>query len=342
MKNISFNYFRLLALFLLLPLLPVRTVAQETYVPSPENLEARKLFAERRFGIFIHWGIYSLFAQGEWFMTNANINCREYAKAAQAFYPHRFNAEQWIAAFRDAGAKYVCFTSRHHDGFSMWKTDCSDYHIGNTPYGKDIIARLADACHEADMGFHLYYSHLDWTREDYPIGRTGRGTGRKGQADWNSYFRFMNNQLTELLTRYGKVDAIWFDGMWDHDRDSVPFDWQLTQQYSLIHRLQPACLIGNNHHLTPFPGEDSQLFERDVPGENKAGLSGQEISRLPLETCQTMNGMWGYKVSDTNYKSSAQLIRLLARTAAKGANLLLNVGPQPDGSLPETALARLK
>ena len=342
MKYISFNYFRLLALFLLLPLLPVRTVAQETYVPSPENLEARKLFAERRFGIFIHWGIYSLFAQGEWFMTNANINCREYAKAAQAFYPHRFNAEQWIAAFRDAGAKYVCFTSRHHDGFSMWKTDCSDYHIGNTPYGKDVIARLADACHENDMGFHLYYSHLDWTREDYPIGRMGRGTGRKGQADWNSYFRFMNNQLTELLTRYGKVDAIWFDGMWDHDRDSVPFDWQLAQQYSLIHRLQPACLIGNNHHLTPFPGEDIQLFERDVPGENKAGLSGQEISRLPLETCQTMNGMWGYKVSDTNYKSSAQLIRLLARTAAKGANLLLNVGPQPDGSLPETALARLK
>ncbi|MDY2975174.1 MAG: alpha-L-fucosidase, partial [Alloprevotella sp.] len=193
MKNTSFNFCRFLALFLLLPLLPVRTVAQETYVPSPENLEARKLFAERRFGIFIHWGIYSLFAQGEWFMTNANINCREYAKAAQAFYPHRFNAEQWIAAFRDAGAKYVCFTSRHHDGFSMWKTDCSDYHIGNTPYGKDIIARLADACHEADMGFHLYYSHLDWTREDYPIGRTGRGTGRKGQADWNSYFRFMNN-----------------------------------------------------------------------------------------------------------------------------------------------------
>ncbi len=114
----------------------------------------------------------------------------------------------------------------------------------------------------------------------------------------------MNAQLTELLTDYGPIGAVWFDGLWDHDSDSVPFDWQLSGQYEMIHRLQPSCLIGNNHHQTPFPGEDIQIFERDLPGENTAGLSGQAISRLPLETCQTMNGMWGYKIKDQDYKDT--------------------------------------
>ena len=315
----------------------------QQYVPAPENLKARADFSNRRFGIFLHWGLYSMFAQGEWYMTNANINNREYAKAAEAFYPHNFDARQWVKAIKDAGAGYLCFTTRHHEGFSMWDTQCSDYNIMNTPYGKDIVRQLADACHEQNIGLHFYYSHLDWTREDYPVGRTGRGTGRKGdKQDWPSYYNFMNRQLTELLTNYGKVDCIWFDGVWDHDSDAKPFDWQLEEQYALIHKLQPACLIGNNHHKTPVAGEDIQLFERDVPGENKAGLSGQEVSRLPLETCQTMNGMWGYKIADQNYKSTRELLHLLIRTAGKGANLLLNVGPQPDGNLPAAALSRLK
>lgn len=152
----------------------------------------------------------------------------------------------------------------------------------------------------------------------------------------------MNHQLTELLTGYGDIGAIWFDGWWDHDEDASPFDWQLQQQYELIHSLQPSCLIGNNHHQTPFPGENIQIFERDIPGENSAGLSGQEISRLPLETCQTMNGMWGYKILDQNYKDTPTLIKYLVKTAGMGANLLLNIGPQPNGELPATALERLK
>ncbi len=346
------TYFKPIAL-LLFCLLPAAGMAQEVltapaateatpYVPTAENKAARETFADRRFGIFLHWGIYSIFGQGEWYMTNANINHAEYAKSAQAFFPHRFDAREWVSAIKDAGARYICFTSRHHDGFSMWNTRQSDYNIMNTPYGRDVLKMLADACHEQDMGFHLYYSHIDWTRPDYPVGRTGRGTGRTLRPDWPSYYAFMNAQLTELLTQYGKVDCIWFDGVWDHDQDSVPFDWQLRGQYDLIHRLQPACLVGNNHHGKPFAGEDIQIFERDVPGENRAGLSGQAVSRLPLETCQTMNGMWGYKVVDQNYKSTAELIRLLARTASKGANLLLNIGPQPDGTLPDAALQRLR
>lgn len=306
-------------------------------------MKARKDFADAKFGIFLHWGLYSMFGQGEWYMTNENINCHEYAKVAQAFYPHNFNAHQWIAAIKKSGARYITFTTRHHEGFSMWDTKQSDYNIVHTPYGKDIVKQLVDECHRQQIGIHLYYSHLDWTRDDYPIGRTGRGTGRTaGKANWPVYYDFMNKQLTELLSNYGKINAIWFDGWWDHDQDSIPFNWELPEQYALIHRLQPACLIGNNHHQPPFEGEDIQIFERDVPGENKAGLSGQDISRLPLETCQTMNGMWGYKVKDQNYKTARELIQLLVRTSGKGANLLLNIGPQPDGSLPAVALNRLE
>ena len=282
-----------------------------------------------------------MFAQGEWYMNNDSVDAREYAKAMNAFYPHRFDAQAWVSAIKAAGARYICFTTRHHEGFSMWNTQYSDYNIMNTPYGQDIVRQLADECHRQGIDLHLYYSHIDWTREDYPAGRTGRGTKRLDRADWPTYYRFMNNQLTELLTNYGKIGAIWFDGWWDHDVDSVPFDWELDEQYRLIHRLQPACLVGNNHHQEPFEGEDIQIFERDVPGENKAGLSGQDISALPLETCQTMNYSWGYRVTDHYYKSTKELIQLLVRTAGKGANLLLNVGPQPDGTLPEAALTRL-
>lgn len=322
------------------------TPAAAQYTPTPENLQARKDFQDMRFGIFIHWGIYSLFGQGEWFMNEHNVNYREYAKAASAFYPHEFNAKEWVAAIKDAGARYICFTSRHHDSFSMFKTAQSPYNIVDaTPYGKDVVGMLADECHAQGITLNLYYSLLDWARQDYPVGGNGRGTGReKGVSNMGRYVEFMKGQLSELLTNYGKIGAIWFDGWWDHKPTAdAPFDWHLPELYSLIHRLQPACLVINNHHVAPFPGEDAQTFERDVPGENKAGFSaGQEIGKLPLETCQTLNGSWGYNCTDLNYKSTDDVVRLLARTAGKGANLLLNVGPQPNGRIPDEALKRLK
>ena len=313
------------------------------YVPSEEVRQSQKEFASDRFGIFIHWGIYSMFGQGEWYL-NYGPDAREYAKAARGFYPADFNAAEWVDAIKDSGARYVTFTSRHHDGFSMFDTAQSDYDIVDaTPFNIDVLKELADECHKKDISLHLYYSHLDWTRPDYPQGRTGHTTGRDSTVnDWNSYYKFMNAQLTELLTNYGPVRAIWFDGWWDHDEDKVPFDWQLRDQYAMIHSLQPSCMVANNHHQTPYPGEDIQIFERDLPGENTAGLSGQDVSRLPLETCNTMNGMWGYKVVDTNYKDTPTLIRYLVKAAGMGANLLLNIGPQPNGELPATALQRLR
>lgn len=311
------------------------------YTPTPENLQARKEFQDGKFGIFLHWGIYSIFGQGEWYMNTANIDCHEYAKAASGFYPSRFNAQEWVAAIKASGAKYICITSRHHDGFSMFDTKYSDYDIVDaTPFKRDVIKELAEECRKQGIRLHLYYSHLDWTREDYyPLGNTGHGTGRTSHGEWATYYQFMNHQLTELLTNYGPIGAIWFDGMWDQPDG---FDWKLEEQYKLIHKLQPACLIGNNHHKTPYPGEDFQMFERDLPGENKAGLSGQSVSALPLETCETMNGMWGYKIKDQNYKSVTDLVRLLVRAAGKGTNLLMNIGPQPNGELPAVAVERLK
>ena len=226
----------------------------------------------------------------------------------------------------------------------MWDTKYSDYDIVDaTPFKRDIIKELSRECHRQGIKFHLYYSHIDWSRDDYPVGKAGRDVTEKDHIEggWANYYKFMNNQLVELITKY-KVDALWFDGVWDHAKDKMPFNWQLEEQYALIHSIKPECLIGNNHHLTPFAGEDFQIFERDLPGENKAGYSGQDVSRLPLETCQTMNKGWGYEVDDTKYKSTEELIRYLVSTAGKGANLLLNIGPQANGELPAEALKHLK
>ncbi len=333
---------RVLAAAAVMAAVAVGTVRGESYVPSAEVMKSREEFAADRFGIFLHWGIYSMFGQGEWYL-NYGPDAQEYAKAAQGFYPAEFNAAEWVSAIKDAGAKYICITTRHHDGFSMFHTAQSPYNIVDaTPFKRDILKELADECQRQGIALHLYYSHIDWTRPDYPQGRTGHDTGRDPKlADWPAYYDFMNRQLRELLTNYGPVRAIWFDGWWDHDQDATPFNWQLPEQYAMIHALQPGCLVANNHHQTPFEGEDIQIFERDLPGENSYGLSGQDISRLPLETCNTMNGMWGYKIMDQNYKDTTTLLRQLIRAAGMGANLLLNVGPQASGELPAAARERM-
>ena len=319
------------------------TLAQTNYTPTAENIKAREEFQDRKFGIFLHWGIYSMLASGEWTMNNNDLNYKEYAKLAEGFYPSKFDAAKWVSDIKSSGAKYICLTTRHHDGFSMFDSKWSDFNIVKaTPFKRDILKELAAECKKQGIKLHLYYSHIDWSREDAVWGRTGNGTGRPNpKGNWKSYYKFMNNQLTELLTNYGEVGAIWFDGWWDQDQNPG-FDWQLPEQYAMIHKLQPACLIGNNHHHAPFEGEDFQMFERDLPGENQSGLSGQKISHLPLETCETMNGMWGYKIADQNYKSTKELIHYLVKAAGKGANLLMNIGPQPNGEMPATAIDRLK
>lgn len=325
------------------------TFAQGNYIPTSDNLAAREEFSNARFGIFIHWGLYSMMGDGEWVMQNRGISYSEYSRLAAGFYPSKFDAGQWVRIFKGAGAKYMTVTSRHHDGFSMFKSDASAYNIVDaTPFGRDVIGELADACHKEGLKLHLYYSQADWGRDDYwPLGGTGHNSGRKEGGQWDSYLRFMNAQLTELLTKYGEIGAIWFDGMWDKrpsDREEWRRMWNIDDQYALIHSLQPSCLVGSNHHAAPFPGEDIQIFEKDLPGENLNGFSaGQTVSlSLPLETCQTMNRSWGYNITDKNYMSSEELVQYLVKTAGKGANLLINIGPRPDGTLPDEAVERLE
>ena len=333
MKRFVFS----LAIFLL----TLASVAQGLVI-SDETRRIREEFQDRKFGIFIHFGIYSMLADGEWVMHNRHIDRDEYAKLAGGFCPAWFNAREWVQLFKEAGAQYVTFTSRHHDGFSMWETKTSSYNVVEaTPYGRDILKSLADACHEHGLKLHLYYSHMDWHRTDYPMGNCRNCPHDEATTNWPSYYAFMNTQLTELLTNYGPIGAIWFDGMWDHKEEG--FDWQLDEQYALIKKLQPSCLIGNNHHGAPIGVEDFQLFEQDLPGQNTAGFNAEEkISQLPLETCMTMNNTWGYSITDKNYKSGDELIRRLVTAAGMNANFLLNIGPRPDGQIPGEAVKILE
>jgi alpha-L-fucosidase len=309
------------------------------YTPTAANVAARKDFQDMKFGMFIHWGAFSVLSDGEWVMNNKNIKVEDYKRLKDIFNPTAFDAKKWVAAAKSAGMKYITFITRHHDGFSNWDTKQSDWKITETPYGKDIIAPLAKECKEQGIKLFLYYSLLDWSRNDYhyATGKTGKGTGRTEQGDWNNYIAFMKAQLTELLTNYGEIGGIWFDGHWDqldNDKDKAlksKVDWHYDEIYALIHKLQPQCLVGNNHHLSPLPGEDFQMFEKDLPGLNTTGFGGASISHLPLETCETMNNSWGFNITDRKYKSVKQLIHYLVNDAGRDANFLLNVGPMPNG-----------
>jgi alpha-L-fucosidase len=328
----------------------VGSIFAQGYTPSAENLSARSSFQDDKFGMFIHWGASSVLGHGEWVMNNRNIHVKEYHRLINIFNPQNFDAKAWVNTAKSGGMKYITFITRHHDGFSNWDTKLSDWKVTNTPYGKDILKQLADECHAQGIKLYLYYSLLDWYRTDYQYetGKTGQGTGRTAKSDWPSYLQFMNAQMTELLTNYGRIDGIWLDGHWDqldndHDKTLKPkVDWKYEEMYRNIHKLQPHCLISNNHHLMPIPGEDFQAFEKDLPGGNSTGFGGQSISALPLETCETMNDSWGFNITDRNYKSSKRLIQYMVEAASLNANFLLNVGPMPDGTIQQEFRDTLK
>jgi alpha-L-fucosidase len=312
-------------------LVSAHSTAQTGAAVPAERMAARQWFQDAKFGMFIHWGVYSQLSQGEWVMQDRSIQVPQYEWLASAFNPVKFNAREWVSLARAAGMRYITITARHHDGFSMFATKASRYNIVDwTPYARDPLKELAEECRRQGVRLFFYYSQLDWHHPDYfPRGRTGLTTGRPESGDWSRYLDFMDAQLTELLSNYGPLGGIWFDGMWD----KPAADWRLPQTYALIHRLQPAALIVPNHHKTPLPGEDVQTFEQDLPGGNTAGFNTTEIGALPLETSLTMNRSWGFNITDRNFKSTRELIAYLVRAAGSGANLLLNIGPRPDGTI---------
>jgi alpha-L-fucosidase len=312
-----------------------------SYHPSAANQAARDGFQDARFGMFIHWGIYSVPARGEWVMEHEHISVGEYEKFAPPFNPTQFSAQEIVALAKRAGMRYITITSKHHDGFAMWPTRQSHWDILDaSPYRQDPLKALASEAQRQGIKLFFYYSMLDWHNTDYwPRGRTGHFTGRREAGDFNHYLDYMNAQLAELLGGgYGAIGGIWFDGMWD----KPDANWNLERTYGLIHRLQPAALIGNNHHRSPFAGEDFQMFEQDLPGENSAGFNQAGVSNLPLETCETINHSWGYTRDDKSFKSVAQLIHLLVRAAGANANFLLNIGPTAEGKVQPEFVERLQ
>jgi alpha-L-fucosidase len=300
-------------------------------------------FQDIRFGMFIHWGLYSILGRGEWVLHVEQIPLADYRPLAQQFNPTRFNAEEWVNTAADAGQKYIVITSRHHDGFSMYNTALSDYKVTNTPFRRDPLEELANACaRHGGVKLGFYSSLLDWQHPAY------RFRAESGLA-WSDYLEFLHGQVRELCTNFGEIACIWFDGDWPRqalDANNAYFEpggsFEYEKLYDMIHTLQPHAVVSNNRHAEPLPGEDIQGIEQDLPGMNTSGFNTTQLSALPLEVCMTINGNWGYHNKDQNHKSSRHLVHLLARSASVGGNYLLNVGPTPEGEILPAHVRRLR
>lgn len=326
--------------------------SQEKYQPTKENLKAREWFSNAKFGMFIHWGVYSILGDGEWVMTNQNIKVKRYELLPGFFNPIEFNAKEIVQLAKDSGMKYITITTKHHDGFAMYDSKISDYNVVKaTPYGKDIFRQLEMECKKQGIKLFAYYSQLDWYHSDYyPRGYTGKGVGRAEFGNWKNYLTYQNAQIKELAENYD-IAGFWFDGFWDilekkgrtpETRKAGLKRWKLEYTYKMIHNIKPELLIGNNHHLKPFEGEDFQMFEKDLPGKSTTGFGNAAISQLPLETCETINHSWGFNLQDNKHKPVKELIRYLVKSAGRGGNLLLNVGPMPNGKIQDEHVKRLK
>jgi len=307
---------------------------------SPQGLSK---FQDIRFGMFIHWGLYSILARGEWIMHWERIPVQDYEPLAQQFNPQRFNADEWVSIAADAGQKYIVITSRHHDGFSMYDTALSDYKVTNTPFKRDPIRELADACaRRGDIQLGFYSSLLDWHHPAY------RFRAESGLA-WSDYIGFLHGQVRELCTQFGSLACLWFDGDWPRHAINETNQYfvaggsfEYDALYTLIHTLQPDAVIHNNRHEEPLPGEDVQGFEQDLPGENSVGFNTTTIYDMPIEVCMTINYNWGIHNDDHNHKSTRHLIRTLVRSASLGGNYLLNVGPSAAGEILPVHVQRLR
>jgi alpha-L-fucosidase len=318
---------------------PAPAGAQAGYVPSAENRAARDWFRDAKFGIFIHWGVYSVLQDDAWVMNTRRLHVPEYETLASQFNPTRFDAADWVGLAKAAGARYVTFTTKHHDGFAMWDSRAGDWNVfARTPLHRDVLRELADECRRQGIRLFVYYSQLDWHHPDfYPRGGTGRWTARPDSGDFGRYLDFLDAQVRELFTGFGLLAGVWFDGQWDRGGD-----WRLGRTYRMIHDLQPAALIGSNHNGWFNPGEDLALFERMLPGTQNARLDSALALGLPLEMSETINGSWGFRLWDRDYKSADRLIRELVEAAGQDANLLLNVGPMPTGEIQPQFVERLR
>ncbi|MHC4712237.1 MAG: alpha-L-fucosidase [Planctomycetota bacterium] len=291
------------------------------------SAEGAAAFRGARFALSVHWGLYALIGRGEWVMHTESIPWEEYRPLMKRFDPVRFNAEEWADLMLESGQKFLVFTSKHHDGFCMWDTALTDFKVTNTPFGRDVIGGLAEALHARGLGLHFYYSILDWTHPAY-------------RNDWPAYVEYYRGHLRELLSNYGRIDGIIFDGYWprfEHNEGAEHFKpggaWGLAGTYDLIHELQPGAMVCNNHHVLPLKGEDYQVFELDMPGENTAGFNTTEVGDKPAAVWWNLNSGWSYNPAAHNVKHSAEIAGRFREADSKGAVFFLNVGPRPFGDI---------
>jgi alpha-L-fucosidase len=303
---------------------------------NPETGETQAQFAARtkwwreaKFGMFIHWGVYSIPADGEWHMNTHRMQVKDYELYPPQFNPTKFDAAKWVKVAKDAGMKYITITSKHHDGFCMFDSKLTDYTIVKaTPYGKDPMKALAAECKKQGIKLCFYHSIMDWHEPDYLPRREWETETRPADgASLDRYIEHMKGQLTELLTNYGPIGGIWFDGGWEHS----PAELHALEVVKLIRKLQPGIMINDRIDIP----EDYSTPEQNIPAGAMPG------GRL-WETCMTLNDNWGYARDDHNWKSVDDLVHKICDIAGKGGNFLLNVGPTELGEIPQESIDRLE
>jgi alpha-L-fucosidase len=309
-----------------------------TAAPTPGPAQAAdrlQWFREAKFGLFIHWGVYSMIGREEWARQILQIPLKEYQYYADNFDPTGFDPDEWAALARDAGVKYVIITSKHHDGFSIFDSAYTDYDIMKAKYGRDILGPLAASMKKAGVPLGFYYSIMDWHHPDYLPRRPWEKDRTTKGADFGRYMDFAANQVRELVTKYDPA-VLWFDGEWEHSNE----EQRAFAIGKMLLEMKPSLLI-NDRLFKREPGYgDFGTPENYVPA---TGVRNPDGTPRLWEACYTMNwNGWGYNRYETEFHSSSQLIRQLIEIVSKGGNLLLNVGPQPDGRIQADFVARLK
>ncbi len=304
------------------------TLASVTATQQPQA-DRLAWFQEAKFGMFIHWGVYSVLGRGEWVMHNEKIPVPEYETLYPKFNPTEYDPEEWVRLAKEAGMRYIAVTTKHHDGFCMFDSALTDYDAMSTPAQRDFIGELVKACRKHGVRILFYYSLLDWHHPHY-VPRPAWVQDPQGhQRDFNLYLDYMFGQIRELCQKY-RPDGIWFDGGWEHP----PQEWRAEELLKTIWEILPNAVINNR---TGLPA-DYDTPEQFVPASPPRTPEGRRL----WETCMTINNNWGYHAQDHNHKSVRQLIQTLVDIVSKGGNFLLNVGPMPNGKIQKEHVVRLK